>query len=51
MDSTKPLWMPSGSVRSIIALAVVVAYIVTDAIAEEVLLLVLGFYFGSRNGA
>lgn len=44
----QPLYMPAGSVRSIIALAVVGSYI-AGLVAEEVMFLVLGFYFGSRS--
>ena len=43
----KPLWMPAGSVRSVIALALVGAYI-AGAIAEEIVFAVIGFYFGQR---
>ena len=48
-----PLWMPEGSVRSILALVVVVAatvgYFVETIIPLELVTLVLGFYFGQRN--
>jgi hypothetical protein len=48
--NSNPLWMPTGSVRSIIALGVVAGY-AYGLIAEiEMVMLVLGFYFGSRNG-
>lgn len=46
----QPLWMPAGSVRSILALGVVGAFI-GGLVEIEVATLVLGFYFGSRNGA
>jgi len=40
--------MPTGSVRSIIALVVVLGFL-WSRVPDEVLLLVLGFYFGSRG--
>jgi hypothetical protein len=45
----QPLYMPSGSVRSIIALAIVGAYI-AGMVPIEVATLVLGFYFAARQG-
>ncbi len=45
LQSDQPLYLPAGSVRSIIALVVVSAYI-AGFIANEVALLVIGFYFG-----
>ena len=47
-DVTQPLWLPAGSVRSILALSIVGAYVLGFA-DDRVALLVLGFYFGSRN--
>lgn len=44
----QPLWMPAGSVRSILALGVVGAF-VAGLIEADVALVVLGFYFGSRT--
>lgn len=49
-DKNYPLWLPQGSVRSIIALAVVGAYI-ADLVPIEIATLVLGFYFGVRSPA
>lgn len=55
MDDQHPLWMPAGSVRAILALAMVAAAIVAylvEAIPDiplELLTLVLGFYFGQRS--
>lgn len=51
MDVLKPLWMPEGSVRAIIAMALVGGMIFlpeSDAI-KSAAMVVLGFYFGSRN--
>lgn len=48
MLSKFPLWLPEGSVRAIIALAIVGAFIV-EAVPIEVATLVLGFYFGVRT--
>lgn len=46
----QPLYMPAGSVRSILALAVVGAFI-ASVVPIEVATLVLGFYFAARQGA
>lgn len=46
----QPLYLPEGSVRSIIALAVVGAFI-GGLVAIEVVTLVLGFYFATRATA
>lgn len=43
----KPLWLPAGSVRSVIALALVGAYI-ADLVTDEIVYAVIGFYFGQR---
>lgn len=52
LNTEKPLWMPPGSVRSIIALGVVAAYIFGQ-VPDEIATLVLGAYFLDRasNGA
>ena len=47
-DPTQPLGLPRGSVRAIIALSVVVAFVLGFC-GENIGLLVLGFYFGSRS--
>jgi len=47
LNNEQPLWMPEGSVRSILALAVVAAFIL-DKVPIEVATLVLGFYFATR---
>lgn len=44
----QPLWMPRGSVRSILALAVVASFI-AGLIPIEVATLVLGFYFAKGH--
>jgi hypothetical protein len=44
----QPLYLPEGSIRAIIALGVVAAFVAGYA-PIEVATLVLGFYFGSRN--
>jgi len=46
----QPLYLPEGSVRSILALAVVGGFI-AGIVAIEVATLVLGFYFASRQNA
>ena len=50
LNNDNPLWLPPESVRSIIALIVVCAY-VAGAVPIEVVTLVLGFYFGSRQAS
>ena len=50
MDNTSPLWLPEGSIRSILALGIVGAFVAGGA-PIEVATLVLGFYFGSRVSA
>ena len=47
LDPTKPLWMPEGSVRAILALGIVAAF-VAGLIDAEFATLVVGVYFGSR---
>ena len=42
-----PLWLPEGSVRAILALGVVTAFI-AGQIDIPVATLVLGFYFGQK---
>lgn len=49
LQPDQPLGLPAGSVRSIIALGVVSAF-VAGVVESDVALLVLGFYFGSRTG-
>lgn len=51
-----PLWMPAGSIRSIITLWVVLGFMVYvfyhDSVPQElnnIVLLVVGFYFGSKR--
>lgn len=48
LDNTQPLWLPPGSVRAVLALAVVGAYFV-GAVSTDIALLVLGVYFGQRG--
>ncbi len=49
LQTDKPLYLPEGSVRAILALGLVGAYIF-GAIAElEIVTLALGFYFGKRG--
>jgi len=55
LDSGKPLWLPTGSVRAIIALAITFAYISMTAVGVKVdpindsFLLLIGFYFGQKS--
>lgn len=51
LDNESPLWLPEGSVRAIIALAVVAAFIAGQITQLEIVTLILGFYFGQKvNG-
>ena len=54
-NNNKPLWLPQGSVRSIIALAFVAVVIVAVLKVMEVpqplwdlTLVIVGFYFGTK---
>ena len=47
LQNEYPLWLPEGSVRSILALVVVSAYI-AGYIDLSLATLVLGFYFGQK---
>lgn len=48
LQEDQPLYLPQGSVRGVIALAVIAAFI-AGAISElEIVTLVLGFYFGQK---
>jgi hypothetical protein len=49
-QNDQPLWLPRGSIRSILALAVVGAFLF-GLIDADVALLVLGFYFVGRTAA
>ncbi len=44
----QPLWLPEGSIRSILALGIVGAFVAGGA-PIEIATLVLGFYFGQRG--
>lgn len=45
LQKDQPLYLPAGSIRSLIAIALVGAYIL-GFIPNEVALVVIGFYFG-----
>lgn len=47
LQPDKPLYLPEGSVRAILALAVVAAYI-AGVLDDKAAWLVLGFYFGQK---
>ena len=50
MNIDKPLALPEGSVRAILALMLVAAFIFVDnENISDATLIVLGFYFGSRQ--
>ena len=44
----QPLWLPEGSIRSILALGIVGAF-AAGFVPVEIATLVLGFYFGQRG--
>ncbi len=44
----QPLWLPPGSIRSILAVGIVAAWIQGFA-PMEMATLVIGFYFGQRG--
>ena len=48
LQEEQPLWLPAGSVRSLLALGVIGAY-VAGLVEIELATLVLGFYFGART--
>ena len=50
LQPDSPLYLPDGSIRSILALGVVGAY-VGGLIDENIALLVLAFYFADRGSS
>jgi len=46
-DATQPLWLPSGSIRALLAIAATAGYM-AGWVDKELILLAWGFYFGSR---
>ncbi len=46
--TNQPLWLPEGSIRSILALGVVAGF-AAGLVPVELATLVLGFYFGQRG--
>ena len=50
LQDNQPLYLPEGSIRAILAIGLVSAFIFLD-VQLEVTLMVLGFYFGSRAAA
>ncbi len=48
LNKETPLYLPTGSVRSVIALLVVVGYMAGWFDELSLVTLVLGFYFGER---
>jgi len=51
LQHDQPLWLPEGSIRSIIALGTIGAFIVGGWVPIEIATLVVGFYFGARGAA
>ena len=50
LSKRNPLFLPNGSVRSILALTIVGAFIAGWIAELEIVTLVVGFYFGERAG-
>ena len=48
LQSDQPLYMPEGSVRAVLALGVVGAYLAGFVGDLEIVTLILGFYFGQK---
>ena len=48
LQTDMPLYLPEGSIRAVLALAIVAAFIFGLVTQLELVMLVLGFYFGSR---
>lgn len=48
LNPNEPLWLPAGSIRSLLALSIVGAYLGGLFDNLEVVTLVLGFYFADR---
>lgn len=46
----QPLGLPAGSVRAVIALALIGAFIAGVVEVKDLAAVVVGFYFGTRNG-
>lgn len=49
-NSENPLWLPKGSVRALLALGIVGAYIGGLLTDDTILGMVLGFYFAKAQG-
>lgn len=49
LQSDQPLYLPKGSVRAVLALTTLAAYIAGAFQELELVTLVLGFYFGERS--
>ncbi len=50
LQPESPLYLPAGSIRSILAIGVVSAY-VAGLVDEQLALLVLAFYFADRGSS
>ncbi len=48
--SQNPLWLPEGSVRALLAMALVAAFI-AGYVEKDIVLIVLGVYFVGRTAA
>lgn len=49
LQEDQPLYLPEGSVRAVLALGIVGAFVAGVVSELEIVTLVLGFYFGSRT--
>lgn len=48
LQPDQPLYLPTGSVRSVLALIIVIAFVGWAVVPLEIVTLVLGFYFADR---
>lgn len=52
-DKTQPLWLPKGSIRAILAIALVAAVIIGAGgdVIQTLATAVVAFYFGAKVGS
>ena len=50
LSPESPLWLPPGSIRSVLAMAVVAGYF-AGLVQVELVTMVLAFYFAARTAA
>lgn len=50
-DKRHSWWLPPGSIRALLAILIVVAYLAGAEITVEIVMAVIGFYFLTRKDA